>query len=288
MPRTVRAAFCILFSVLCLCCSSRAALAQLQDAQGAPEHYFILLFDYPAGGVHQIDELKAAVDGWIGTKLLPGDAVAVASYYGCELQVQQDFTRDHGALSAAIAAAVRGRSHEGRLPEEGGESLVARLPRSEELSRRTASFYGLLQVMAEASAGIPGRKNLLVFSKGFGRSHLFDGEESTGLLGSPIQEKYLSDRRLYAPTLQSLREARVSLYPVDLATDYRETYPLAGVMCQLAAGSGGRYFYPVTDLSGLLDRVTRDGKADPPAERAERIAGTGQAAGAESQAKSRE
>jgi len=73
--------------------------------------------------------------------------------------------------------------------------------------------------------------------------------------------------------VQALRQAHVNLYPVDLATDYRETYPLAGVMCQLAAATGGRYFYPVTNISGLLERVTEDESADLPTERSERIAG---------------
>jgi VWFA-related protein len=295
MPRTFRA-ICGLLSAWCLllCCHP----AHGQDAPpppGAlPEHYFILLFDFPTGGLHQIDELSAAVEGWIGGNLLPGDAVAVASYYGCELQVQQDFTRDRGALSAAIADAVRGRSREGRSQEMVGASLLARLPGSEELSRRTANFYGLLQVLAEASEGIPGRKNLLVFSKGFGRSHLFEGEGGpvvhaafSGGPSSPIQEKYLSDRSLYEPTLRALQQARVHLYPVDLATDYRETYPLAGVMCQLAAASGGHYFYPVSSVPALLDRVTEDERAEP-AERLQRIAGTAPAAMVEGEGKGRE
>jgi len=291
MPRSVRAAFCGLASACCLlCCLSRAAQGQsLNDpfavsaaaatpavsaTAAVPEHYFILLFDFPAGGQHQIDELNTAVDAWIAGKLLPGDGVAVASYYGCELQVQQDFTRDRDALAAAVADAVRGRPHVGRVPEDAEVSLLSRLPQGDVLARRTASFYGVLQVLAEAAEGAPGRKNLLVFSKGFGRSHLFEAESGNNPFGSPIQEKYLADRSLYEPTLQALREAHVNLYPVDLATDYRETYPLAGVMCQLAAATGGRYFYPVTNISGLLDRVTEDEAADLPAERSERIAGT--------------
>src|SRR4051794_139155 len=99
MPRTVRAAFLGRLSACrLLCCLSRAAHGQAPHDPNEPnpndpfataavpetgaEHYFILLFDFPAGGVHQIDELNAAVHGWIEGKLLPGDAVAVASYYG--------------------------------------------------------------------------------------------------------------------------------------------------------------------------------------------------------------
>src|SRR4051794_39001842 len=126
MPRTVRAALCACFAVFCL---SQAARGQ------APEHSFILLFDYPAGGLHQIDEISQAVDRWVGSSLLPGDAVAVASFYGCELQIQQDLTRDRSVLAGAIADAVRGRSHEGRPVEAGAVSLAAHLPQGEELAQ---------------------------------------------------------------------------------------------------------------------------------------------------------
>jgi VWFA-related protein len=279
-----------------LCALIAAGFLSLPARAAEPARSYILLFDYPLGGLHQVEEVSNAVQAWMGARLLPGDTVAVASYYGCELQIQQDFTRDHEILAGAIADAVRGRSHAGRSPEEGAVSLAARLPQGEELSQRTSNFYGLLQVLAQAAAGVPGRKNLLVFSKGFGRSHLFEEENGSvehaglsdsGLLGSPIQEKYLSDRRLYEPTLEALQEAQVTLYPVDLATDYRETYPLAGVMCQLAAGTGGRYFYPVLDVASLLDRVAEDRQNDPAlmAEGTERVAGvaggSGRAAAAE-------
>jgi VWFA-related protein len=293
MARTARAALCALIA---LCFLSRTAPAQAQDtdasmAPAEPARSTILLFDSPLGGLHQIEEVSNAIQAWMSSRLLPGDTVAVASYYGCELQVQQDFTSDRDALTGAIADAVRGRPHAGRAPEEGAVSLAARLPQGEELSQRTANFYGLLQVLAHAAEGVPGRKSLLVFSKGFGRSHLFEDETGpsmeliehadltdSGLPGNPIQEKYLADRRLYEPTLEALQEAQVTLYPVDLATDYRETYPLAGVMCQLAAGTGGRYFYPALDVASLLDRVAEDRKNDPavpPAERTELAGGTG-------------
>src|SRR5205085_12639014 len=72
---------------------------------------------------------------------LPGDAVAVASYYGCELQVQQDFTRDRAALSAAITDAVRGRPREGRSPEEAGASLMAAESAADRKSTRLNSSH---------------------------------------------------------------------------------------------------------------------------------------------------
>ena len=65
------------------------------------------------------------------------------------------------------------------------------------------------------------------------------------------------------------------MYPVDLATDYRDTFPLAGVMSQLASATGGRYCYPADDLPKLFSRILEDGpRPQKPAEdRIEQAAG---------------
>jgi len=210
MPRSLCAAFFVLFALCSLCRTAHGQEASGATLGGEQAHYFILLFDYPVGGLRQIEEVSAEVESWVGARLQPTDAVAVASYYGCELQVQQDFTRDRAALSAAVGDALRGRSRPSTLetPGTGAPALADRLPGGEELARRTANFYGLLQVLAEATGEIPGRKNLLLFSKGFGRSHLFEAETGSVVLAettSPIQEKYLADRHLFEPTLAALK-----------------------------------------------------------------------------------
>lgn len=303
MSRMHRAAVCALLMVV----SAPAAFAQLPedvpgqaiqvedilDSAGAlapvAPRALLLVFDYPLGGLRQEEEVTAAVQSWVSSELQPADLVAVASYYGSELQVQQDFTADRDVLASAVADAVKGRPRESVPPPPGTPSLLARLPQGDELRQRTTSFYGVLQVLAEASDGAMGRKDLLVFSKGFGRSHLgsdtivaaldfglaerlpaFSGESESILL-----EKYIADRELYEPTLQALKLHEVSLYPVDLATDYRDTFPLAGVMSQLAADSGGRYLYPANDLPKLFSRILEDGPRPqkPAEERIEQAAG---------------
>jgi hypothetical protein len=138
------------------------------------------------------------------------------------------------------------------------------MPAAEELSRRAASFYGALQALAETVDSVPGPKGLLVFSKGFGRSRPSGGlsipEEA--LAESPVLEKYLPEQGLFEPTLEALESRQIRLYPVDLATDYSETFPLAGVMSRLAAETGGRYVYPVTELPRILVQIAQ---ADTPA-----------------------
>jgi hypothetical protein len=244
-----------------------AVEAPAPEPAGPVERYFLLLFDTPLGGVRQMDEVSLAVEDWIRHELRPTDAAAVVSYYGQELLVAQDFTRDRQALIDAVGAAVRGQAHTGQAAEAGGPSLLAR-----DLSQRAESFYGALQTLAQTVDSVPGPKGLFVFSKGFGRarqaadadavagfSEILAGPElampEEVLAGNPVLEKYLPEQSLYEPTLEALLSRQIQLYPVDLATDYSETFPLAGVMSRLAAETNGRYVYPMTELPRLLEQV---------------------------------
>jgi len=238
-----------------------ASATEAPSPAGPAQRYFLLLFDSPLGGVRQMDELSVAVEEWMAHELSPSDAAAVVSYYGQELLIAQDFTRDRQALSEAVSAAIRGQAHAGTPAEEGYPSLLARLPQGQD---RAASFYGALQVLAGTVDSVPGSKSLLVFSKGFGRprfSEVLAGPElgisEEALAGNPVLEKYLPEHSLYEPTREALLSRQIRLYPVDLATDYRETFPLAGVMSRLAAETGGRYVYPVTELPHVLEQIAQ-------------------------------
>jgi hypothetical protein len=254
MKHAFRAALAALLS---LCALSGAAAAQEPPVPGSPvERYFLLLFDSPLGGIRQMDEVSASVEEWLSRELLPADAAAVVSYYGQELLVAQDFTRDRQALIEAVGAAVRGQAHASAPAETGCPSLLARLSTDQDLPRQTASFYGALQVLAETVDSVPGPKGMLVFSKGFGRSREV-GISEEALTESPVLEKYLPELSLYEPTLEALLSREIRLYPIDLATDYSETFPLAGVMSRLAAATHGRYVYPVTELPRLLVQIAQ-------------------------------
>lgn len=259
--------------------TSTASVAAASVAATPAQRYFLLLFDSPIGSLTQLDEVGAAVEGWLSTDLLPTDAVAVVSYYGQDLQIAQDFTRDREALRVAVDDAIRGRSHQGISAQGDGPSLLEHLPQGSGLGveARTESFYGALQLLAGAVDSVPGPKKLLVFSRGFGRARAPEPEPVAGFSGgfsgmlagpelgiaaetlaeSPVLEKYLPSQTLYEPTLEALLSREIQLYPFDLATDYRETFPLAGVMSRLAAETDGRYVYPVTDLPAQLQQVAR-------------------------------
>ena len=75
--------------------------------------------------------------------MLANDWVAVVSY-DTRLKVQQDFTHDRKALIAAIGDAVEAKDPEGnyasRIDASKGPSLLAGLPRGEELLKKTPSI----------------------------------------------------------------------------------------------------------------------------------------------------
>src|SRR6185436_15631229 len=97
------------------------------------------------------------------------DFVAVASY-DRKLKLQQDFTRDRGALDKALDRVMQGE--EGAWPSRAasaeGPSLAAQLPQGKALRDATPRFYAGVELLARASAAVPGRKNLVLFSRGYG------------------------------------------------------------------------------------------------------------------------
>ena len=113
------------------------------------------------------------------------------------------------------------------MPPSGAPSLLRHLPQGKALSRQTRTLYDGLRLTAEASAFIVARKNLLLFSVGFGELDSF----------SPIPEV---DRKLYPPMEQALNDHNVAVYPIDLTPV--EVRHLQGVLLtELARDTGGRY-----------------------------------------------
>jgi VWFA-related protein len=225
------------------------------DPGAVPDHrWFVLFFDDQRVEAHEASDLltrqlEAGRDAaeWVRTALSPGDLVAVVSF-DSRLRLHQDFTADTAALAAAIERASRGQDPPGDWPsrrEERGElpSLAAGLPPAEELSKATPRIYDALEAVARATAPIVGRKNLILFTRGFGRM------ERSGA--------YVPDRRYHEPMLRSLNAANVAVYTVDLvAQGTRHTFE--GSLTDTAAETGGRPFLNVLSFRIPLDRIAEE------------------------------
>jgi VWFA-related protein len=221
------------------------------------DRYFILFWndqkanaaEAPVLLTQQIEAGRRARE-WVEREVLPNDWVAVASY-DVKLKVHQDFTHDHRLLTAAIDDAVKGKEAENnwpsRLPAPGsGPSLLAGLPRGNELRDRTGTIYTGLQTLARAASNVPARKNLVLFGTGFG-----------WITPGPFRQ-YQPDPRYYEPTMQALNSADVAVYTVDLWPAGTLDHTLADSLNQLAADTGGRYLFNFTNFTSALEQISKE------------------------------
>jgi VWFA-related protein len=220
-----------------------------------PPRYFIFLFDDQRG--HNADapgllqrQVKAGRDAteWVRSGLAPNDWVAVLAYDN-RLELFQDFSQDRAAISSAIENATTGRADRGNFPSRqaptrpGQPSLAGRLPTGEALSAETGTIYEALTLVAEAAAPLLGRKNLLLFTIGFGRMNRY--------------LQYEPDPRYFEPMSESLNDANVAVYTFDL-TDTGTRHPFSNAMNHISTDTGGRYFENALHFKGPLADVARE------------------------------
>jgi VWFA-related protein len=232
---------------------AKALAAKGIRAATVPEdRYFILFFD---------DQKRAALDApflitqqmeanqrardWV-KELAPNDWVAVVSW-DYKLKVHQDFTRDKQAIVNALGAAMKGKDR-GNWPSRTqgtteGPSLLANLPKGNELRNRTTRIYDALEVVAEAAGGIRGRKNLLLFTVGFGNVNNFG--------------QYTPDLRYYPDMVDALNDNNVAVYTVDLTPEGIQT-AFADSMHRLADDTGGQYLFNFVNFLTPLRRVAEE------------------------------
>lgn len=218
------------------------------------DRYFILFFDDQRQRqadttvdmvARQLDAARRAKQ-WVKKELLPNDWVAVASY-DFKLKLQSDFTRDRKALAKAIDSAIRGGDPEKNWPSraEGTEepALLDDLPQGESLRDESLRIYDAVEILAEAAGDIRGRKNLVLFTTGFGQIN------SVG--------QYLEDPRYYPPMMQALNDNNVAAYMVDL-TPLQVQHVMSDSMNQLAEETGGRYFFNFTSFLQPLNDIAQE------------------------------
>lgn len=186
---------------------------------------------------------------WVRDEMLPSDWVAVVGY-DHKLIVYQDFTQDRDSILFAIQQATQGKDPGIRRPSERRRqardpfSLLRRLPDDIELRKRTTNMYDALRIVAEATGDVVGRKNLLLFTIGFGEL------ESISYDARP-------DQRYYPALEQALNAHNVAVYPIDLmpaGINHRQH----GFLNQLARDSGGYYYQNLVNFETALKRISQE------------------------------
>ncbi len=213
--------------------------------------YFIFFFDDVTREGLAGHQQKAAREAgrWVVEEMLPSDWVAVVSY-DVKLKIHEDFTQDRKALLAGLLSAARNRDPEknlgrgGRkLPPLGAPSLLRQLPQGKELRKKTKRIYDAVRLVAEAAGCISGRKNLLLFSVGF-------GELSPGFAVA------LVDRHHYPRMEQALNDSNVAVYPVDLTLGANRVQ--SHFLNRLARDTGGYYYRPLANFLNPLKQISNE------------------------------
>ncbi len=227
------------------------------DEANPSSRYFVFFFHdetrIRAHGSYRFSRQKRAKEDsllWIEEGMLPSDWVAIASYDRW-LRVHQDFSQDRAALDAGISSAISGRDPEeeagrrGRaLPPRGAPSLLRHLPAGKSLRKQTRTPYDAIRLVAEAAGWIVGRKNLLLFTRGFGGS------------GAPYVAT-VSDGHRYPAMERALNHHNVAVYPIGLASGKAERFHALSLH-RLALDTGGAYHRQLMSFLPALEQVSRE------------------------------
>ncbi|MGH9382164.1 MAG: VWA domain-containing protein [Thermoanaerobaculia bacterium] len=230
--------------------------AELKPGEVPASRHFIFFFDdqrfnsTPENRLlpQQVQAGRQAAE-WARENLQPSDWAAVLSY-DSRLKIHLDFAQDRDAIVEAIEAASRGGEPRAETSRRGGAdagvaSLLARLPTGKELSRITPRPYSALTRVAEAVGPIAGRKNLLLFSIGFGQIDSFTGTAR-------------GDERYYPDMIQALNDNNVAVYAIDVSTLETRFHSQETFLSQLASDTGARYFAPTVSFATPLEQVSEE------------------------------
>ena len=216
--------------------------------------YFILFFHDQRGGVTNESELtRRRLESaryarlWVRDEMQPSDWIAVVRF-DQDLTVLSDFTQDQDKLEEAIEAAVLDQRTGALRPSErrrtvassAAPSLLAGLPDGFKLPEAATRIDDAVRLVAEACGHIVGRKNLLLFTLGFGN---LDSAFRTG------------DARYYPPMEEALNANNVAVYPIDLAGPSVEA-PQTAFLSQLADDTGGELFKTFNSYAEPFRRIS--------------------------------
>jgi len=241
--------------------SSAQAAARANIDQGiVPTDRYFVIFFHDDRAANPALLTRATMDAaryfskWVREELLPNDHVAVVSF-DSQLKIWQDFTQNKADVEGAIAQVLKGGKDPGtqwasRIPDEAvsGPSLRANLPQGKELRKASRRIYDALRLIAEGTASISGRKNLVLLSWGFGEA---------GAYGS-----YYPDPRYYPNMIQTLNDQNVAVYSIDLISTVRQGSIMDRGINQslslLSDDTGGRYYFHFDTFATPLSKVNQE------------------------------
>ncbi len=229
---------------------------EIADGEVPSSRYFIFFFhDMKRFGPEANRLVRQQLDAgrksrqWVEEHMLPSDWVAVASY-DVKLKLHLDFSQDREQILRAIEDGTHGKDpeknvgrHGRRVPPAGAPSLLRHLPQGKKLRKETGRIYDGVRLLADASAFIVGRKNMMMFTIGFGE---FRGT------GVPI-----GDPRFYPKMEQALNDANVAVYTIDL-TPVEFDHAQRDFMSKLSTDTGGYYYGTFVNFIAPLREIAAE------------------------------
>lgn len=228
-----------------------------EEAAGGDEipssRYLVLFFhdtimrgNFDIRSIRQQLEASRQSQDWVETGLRGSDWVAVVSY-DYRLKVHQDFTQDKDSILFALEMAISRKDPDKyaparRTPTAGRPSLVRRLPEDKELRRQSRNIYDALRLVGDATGYIVGRKNLLLFTFGFGPAT------------TPSLVRHARD---YARMEASLNDHNVAVYPIHLG-GIGAGQPHGYFLADLAEDTGGVYYENFREFTQPLEEIGED------------------------------
>ncbi len=194
-----------------------------------------------------IQQLRASQQSrrWVTEHMLPSDWAAVVRHDG-ELVIYQDLTQDREALLEALQRAASGKK-----PRTFTDRRRNAIDRPVSITRRLASpeskredIHVSLGRLAEATGYLVGRKNLMMFTIGFGK------DEYASLTTRP-------DPKLYPALEAKLNDNNVAVYPIDLTPPGRAPR-FRDALGQIAEDTGGVYYEDFVGFLNPLKEVSEE------------------------------
>ncbi|MDH4273035.1 MAG: VWA domain-containing protein [Candidatus Aminicenantes bacterium] len=228
-----------------------------RDVASLLNRKFIFLIDYEHNSLEGIAKSKKAALAFMDSQLQPGDEVALLSTSSMRaLTLHEYLTADQGKVREAIAklkdlpglTEAPGFTGAG-LPldvsspellgmEKMGREMIARHAMGGATQMR--GFFLSLTDLAKVLRQIPGQKNIILFSLGFGRNIMN--------IGSVIKDDYLSMGR-------ELASANSPVFAVNTATREAKPAPPETSLEYLSKLTGGKYFDSVDNETKIVKDI---------------------------------
>ncbi len=220
---------------------------------------FIFLLDYQRNDLEGIQKAKTSVLEFIDTKTQAGDEIALYSFSASGgLKLHTDLTADRAKVRATVeklrdVPGITPQSDESLSPDHepmGMElmnfQIFGRIGSSTGAAVR--SLFGEVTKWAKVLRTVPGQKNILLYSRGFGRGVVRPGDPNYFVFQAMTRELATANARVFPVNTTTDLAARIALgvFPED-SLDH------------LARTTGGKYFADVnytTEIASGIQEAT--------------------------------